>query len=149
MDADSPGNRLRRIFSNRYQKCRDWLLPFVTQVETAPSAQTVEVGAIGQLKAVTDVFDSTQVDTNILQTATQAHAKTVHLYQVESVDGSRQRLPSSLFEVSASRGGVAVRARNNNKRAAKNRAAFMLLKALLGQNRLSEASPAAETVAGN
>lgn len=124
-------------FSNPHRKFLDWLSPLVTQIESALRSQDTGSGLADRLKAIVLEYDSTRVYTTSLQEATQAQAQTLPVYSSRPLGVPGRPKLGDLVEVSAAWDGVTVRAEDKSKRQAKNRAAFLLLKALLEQNRLS------------
>ncbi len=125
------------FFSNPYEKFLSWLQPLVTQIESALRAQDAGGRPASLLKSLVAEFDSTRVYTSVLQEAVQAQAKELPLYGPDQPSKGRKLKLGDPVQVSASWGGVTVYAQDKNKRLARNRAAFMLLKTLVEQNRLS------------
>lgn len=125
------------FFSNPYEKFLSWLEPLVMQIESALRAQEEDEGPASQLKSLAAEYDGARVYTSVLQEAVQARAKELPVYGPDQPRAHAKQKLGNPVQVSASWGGVTVFAKDTSKRLAKNRAAFMLLKALVEQNRLS------------
>lgn len=124
-------------FSNPYPRFLDWLSPLVTQIESALRTQSPDVKDADGLAQMVEQFDGKRVYATALQEAIQAKTPVLPVYTSREMGVPGRQKLGDLIEVTASWEGVTVRAEDKSKRLAKNRAAFLLLKALLEQKRLS------------